>query len=157
MSATAEYRRSAAVRHKSSAETLERELAYLSRALEAVQRRRNYPLDRAQYLLLRVLEDEGPQSIATLACRLLLDGSTVTRQIAAMEAQGLINRHQNPNDGRSILVYATRQGISIAARMKEMRLDRITKLFGDWSGTEREMFAKLLTKFNASLNAKFNV
>jgi DNA-binding MarR family transcriptional regulator len=156
MRATGDDRPPAAPGHDSDAAILERELAYLARALEAAQRKRNYPLDRAQYLLLGVLEGEGPQSIATLADRLLLDDSTVTRQIAAMEAQGLVDRRPHPKDGRSILVHATRRGLSIAGRMRELRLDRIATLFATWTGTERERLAKLLTKLNASLRVHFS-
>ena len=74
---------------KASIDILERELGQLARVLEAMQRKRNYPLDRAQYVLLRVLETQWPTSTAALAELLLLDDSTVTRQIAAMEAAGI--------------------------------------------------------------------
>ena len=130
---------------------LEQELAQLVRALEAVQRRRSYPLERAQYILLTLLEAKGPQPIAELAASLLLDDSTVTRQVAAMEAQALIDRRPNPKDGRSILIHATRRGLAVAKRMRALRMDRITQLFGDWDEAEREAFATLLVKFNASL------
>jgi DNA-binding MarR family transcriptional regulator len=130
---------------------LEHELAYLVRALEAVQRKRAYPLERAQYLLLGILEREGPQAIGSLAERLFLDDSTVTRQVAAMQLQALIERDPNPKDGRSTLVRATQRGIRIAARMRDIRLGRIAVLFDDWSEAERSALASLLAKLNLSL------
>lgn len=131
---------------------LEWELVLLVRALEAVQRRRNYPLDRAHYLLLGLLEREGPQSIAALASHLLLDGSTVTRQVATMEDQGLVEKQPHPQDGRSALICATPRGLREAAKMREMRLRRVKMLFQGWDGKDRATFAALLARFNASLS-----
>lgn len=130
---------------------LERELAQLVRALEAVQRKRAYPLERAQYLLLGVLEREGPQPISSLAWHLLLDDSTVTRQVAVLEAQALIDRQPNPNDGRSTLIRATRRGLRMAEQMRKMRTSRISLLFENWSEKDRCNLAALLEKLNDSL------
>jgi DNA-binding MarR family transcriptional regulator len=130
---------------------LERELAFLVRALEAIQRKRNYPLERAQYLLLGLLEQNGPQSVAALAERLLLDDSTVTRQVAAMEQQTLVDRVPNPGDGRSTLIRATRHGIRTAAQMRDMRTGRIALLFDDWVEPDRAALASQLAKLNVSL------
>ena len=130
---------------------LEEELGQLARVLEAMQRKRNYPLDRAQYLLLRVLETRGAISTAALAGLLLLDDSTVTRQIAAMEAADLVARKPNPNDRRSTLLLATKHGLAVARKMRRMRLERIAHLVEDWTRGERDKLATLVTKLNASL------
>jgi DNA-binding MarR family transcriptional regulator len=136
----------------SAVATLEWELVLLVRALEAVQRRRNYPLDRAHYLLLGLLEREGPQSIAALATHLLLDGSTVTRQVAMMEGQGLVEKQPHPQDGRSALICATPHGRRQATKMREIRLRRVKTLFQGWEGKDRATFAALLARFNVSLS-----
>jgi len=136
---------------ESTAETIEREIGELARVLEAMQRRRNYPLDRAQYLLLRVLEARGPTPTTTLADLLLLDDSTVTRQIATMEDAELVAREPNPNDRRSSLIHATRHGLTVMRKMRRMRLERIDRLVADWSGAERDSLAALLTKLNGTL------
>ncbi len=131
--------------------TLERELAHLARSLEAVQRKRAYPLDRAQYLLLTLLEEQGPQPIASLADQLVLDDSTVTRQVAAMEERRLTDRMPHPQDGRSTLIRATRHGLQLVAQMRDMRLGRIALLFETWSEKERAGFATQVTRLNAAL------
>jgi DNA-binding MarR family transcriptional regulator len=135
----------------SDIERLESELAHFVRAMEAIQRKRSYPLERAHYLLLRLLEREGPLPIAGLAEELLLDDSTVTRQVATMEQHRLIERLPNPQDGRSVLIRATRHGLATTAQMRDMRLGRIALLFDGWSGKERSSFAAQLTRFNAAL------
>jgi DNA-binding MarR family transcriptional regulator len=151
LTATARGRTSAAA--DAAVETLEWELALLVRALEAVQRKRRYPLDRAHYLLLGLIEREGPQSVAGLAAHLLLDGSTVTRQIATMEAEGLVEREPHPQDGRSALIRATPHGRREAAKTRDIRLTRVGALFGDWDRKERASLAGLLAKLNVSLAA----
>ena len=134
-----------------SIDVIEQELGQLARVLEAMQRKRNYPIERAQYLLLRLLEADGPTSTTALASVLLLDDSTVTRQLAAMEAADLIGRKPNPNDRRSSLIHATKHGLSVVRKMRRMRLERIGRLVDDWTASERGKLATLLTKLNGSL------
>lgn len=134
-----------------SVDVIEREIGQFARVLEAMQRRRNYPLDRAQYLLLRVLETRGPTSTSALADLLLLDDSTVTRQIATMEEANLVARQPNPNDKRSSLIHATKHGLGVARKMRNMRLTRIAHLVGNWTDNERDMLAHLLEKLNGAL------
>ncbi|HEY0329607.1 MAG TPA: MarR family transcriptional regulator [Rhodopseudomonas sp.] len=134
-------------------ETIEAQMSWLARGLEAAQRRRAYPLDRAQYLLLLIVHAHGPQTVMELADRLMLDGSTVTRQVAVMEERGLIERHANPADGRSVLIRETALGARDAGTMRQMRLRRMQNLFKDWTVAERNAFATLLAKFNAALAA----
>lgn len=59
---------------------VERELALLARKLELTARRSDLfgSLDRASYLILRILDERGPAAISSLAAALGLDGSTVT-------------------------------------------------------------------------------
>jgi DNA-binding MarR family transcriptional regulator len=134
-------------------ETLEWELMLLVRALEAVQRKRRYPLERAHYLLLGLIEREGPQSIAGLATHLLLDGSTVTRQVATMEELRLVEREPHPQDGRSTLINATPHGRREAAKMRDIRLTRVAALLEGWTGKERATFAELLARLNVTFAA----
>jgi DNA-binding MarR family transcriptional regulator len=135
----------------SSQAAIEREIAFLVRALEAMQRLRTYPMERAHYLMLRLIDAEGPQAVATIAYRLLLDDSTVTRQVAEMERQKLVEKNPNPSDRRSAIVAATPFGLEQARRMHEMRLERIHSLMDPWSDEERTQFAGLLRRLNRSL------
>ncbi len=132
---------------------LEQEFAYLARALEANNRRRNYPLERAHYLLLLQLEAE-PKSVGALAERLVLDNSTVTRQIAAMEKRGLVKRIANPADRRSALVERTARGAKEVGEMQAERRERIAALFAQWPEGDREQLAGMLGRVNALLAAR---
>jgi DNA-binding MarR family transcriptional regulator len=131
-------------------ERLEQEFAFLARSMEAINRKRAYPLERAHYLLLLRLAD-GPCSVGTLATGLALDDSTVTRQVAAMEKAGLVARRTNPADRRSTLIEPTREGAARAKRMRAQRLARIAALFSGWEEADRAALADLLARVNHQL------
>jgi DNA-binding MarR family transcriptional regulator len=123
----------------------------LARWLEAAQRRQHYPMDRAAYLLLLRLESDGPSRVATLAAALGLDGSTVTRQVAALEDRGWVTRSVDPDDARATVVTATKAGLAAMNELRRYRRGRVESLFGDWSGAERSELARVLTHLNEVL------
>ncbi|MGB3222267.1 MAG: MarR family transcriptional regulator [Desulforhopalus sp.] len=128
--------------HEQSLLALEHQLTTLVRVLEALNRYRSYPLERAQYLLLLQLI-EGPLSIGELATRLLLDNSTVTRQINVMLKINLIEKIPNPNDARSTLVASTPTGREQAEAMHQLRLSRLRVTLENWSGDDKKALAGL--------------
>jgi DNA-binding MarR family transcriptional regulator len=130
---------------------IERELVLLARWLEAAQRKQDYPMDRASYLLLLRLESDGPQRVARLAGRLGLEGSTVTRQLAALDARGWISRSTDPDDARVTLVAATAAGLAAMDELREYRRSRIEGLFGDWTAAERAELGRALGHLNGVL------
>lgn len=119
---------------------VERDLALLIRALEALYRRRKYPLERSQYLILLMLRD-GPRRVGELAELLGLDQSTATRQVASLERAGLAVRTADPADGRSMLIVVTETGRARCTEMQEARLARLNGLLADWPEEERLQFA----------------
>lgn len=130
---------------------IETELLMLARWLEALQRRQRYPMDRAAYLLLRRLDEHGPQSVAALATGLGLDGSTVTRQLAVLDEAGHVRRSGHPDDGRVTVIEATPEGRRAMAALRAYRQDRIETLFADWSRAERTQLADVLDRLNGVL------
>src|SRR4051812_26042128 len=98
--------RAAAVAH------LEPQLAVLARRLEHTSRRSATfrRLGRAGCLLARTIEAGGPLTVNRLAQTLGLDGSTVTRQVAALADRGFVNRRPDPDDGRAIVVSLSPAG-----------------------------------------------
>ncbi|WP_052830102.1 MarR family winged helix-turn-helix transcriptional regulator [Gynuella sunshinyii] len=126
------------------------EQATLVRILEAVSRRRNYPLERAHYLLLLQLRNE-PLSIGELAERLMLDNSTVTRQVKAMEKQRLLIKIPNPADRRSTLVRRTELGASLAEDMNRLRIERLSHNLQDWPTADLQSLSQLTGRLNRAL------
>src|SRR6201995_3482511 len=81
-----------------SVDVLETEMTRLARTIALLGRPPETAsgVDREGYLLLRTLERIGLASINTIAAAVGLDGSTVTRQVAAMKELGLVQRGTNP-------------------------------------------------------------
>ena len=111
-------------------------------------------LDRSAYLLLRQLTTVGDGNVNTLARQLVLDPSTVTRQVLAMEDAGLIERGRDPQDGRATLVTATARGREALASTRAARAELYAKVLADWSDADRSSIADLLTRLNADLDAR---
>lgn len=139
-----------------SVRALEHELAFLVRRLEAARRRNNDELERAHYLLLLLLEEQDSQSVGSLAEQVNLDASTVTRQITAMQQNGLVDKNPNPDDRRGGFMAITDKGREAIARTRLKRLGRVERSFHDWDDDERLEFARLMARFNRELSQTIN-
>jgi DNA-binding MarR family transcriptional regulator len=110
-----------------------------------------HSIDRAAYLLLNRLEREGPVGVKALALAMGIDSSTVTRQVAPLVENGLVDRVPNPNDGRAVLLALSEFGRERLHQVRASRQALMRELLADWSPEDREQFASLLTRFNQSM------
>ncbi|WP_328384882.1 MarR family transcriptional regulator [Streptomyces sp. NBC_00400] len=109
-------------------------------------------MDRAAYLLLNRLDQEGPMGVKALAAGMGIDSSTVTRQVAPLVDSGLVSRATHPEDGRAVVLQLSERGL---ARLEEVRTSRralMALVTEHWTEEERTAFTTLLTRFNASLS-----
>lgn len=142
-------------------DTLQHEVAVFARRAEqtrlgGVGQVRN-SMDRAAYLLLNRLDNEGPMGVKALAASMGIDSSTVTRQVAPLVDTGLVKRTSHPEDGRAVVLQLSPRG---QARLEEVRSSRrqlMDELTHDWAPEEREAFCTLLTRFNSALSARMAV
>ena len=67
-------------------------------------------MDRAAYLLLNRLDQEGPMGVKALAAGMGIDSSTVTRQVAPLVESGLVKRTSHPEDGRAVVLQLSPRG-----------------------------------------------
>ncbi len=141
---------------KESLAQLVYQLANLVRTLEAINRKRKYPLERAHYLLLLHLNNNEPQSVGELATKLALDNSTVTRQINAMEKNGLVEKMANPADGRSSLIAHSRLGKELVESMHELRIKRIGSALQDWTAEDIDSLSTLSERLIQSLTSNLS-
>src|SRR5260370_11266851 len=132
---------------------IELELMKLVRHLETFGRRSSLyvRVDRAGYLVMRMLDDLGPVNVKALARALGLDASTVTRQIAALECGGYVERRADPADGRSSAIVLTPEGRQSMRAVEQERRRRIHALVSDWGETEQSDLGLALTRLNAPL------
>jgi DNA-binding MarR family transcriptional regulator len=105
-------------------------------------------LDRASYLMARTLDTTGPVSINRLASILGLDATTVTRQVATMEATKLVVRRSDPSDGRISLISLSPKGRRTMRAVQLARKERIASLLDDWTEDDRRQLGRLLARFN---------
>lgn len=136
--------------------TVETHVAMLIRLGEATRRGSGRPhraLDRAAYVILRLLEEAGPQNVSAVAHRLNLDGSTVTRQVGAMHRDGLVDRQPDPADGRGTVISATALGLSQVDAVAKARRELYAEILRDWSGAERETLARSLERLTRDMDA----
>jgi DNA-binding MarR family transcriptional regulator len=137
--------------------TIETQIALLMRLGEATRRATpvepHRALDRAAYVILRQLAESGPANVSALAARLNLDGSTITRQVSAMQRDNLVSRSPDPADGRGTLVTPTDHGLQRVAGVRSARRDLYGHILADWNATDRATLATLMHRLNASLSA----
>ena len=135
---------------------IETQIAFLMRLGEATRRTTGIAphraLDRAAYVILRHLAD-GPLTVTTLADRLNLDGSTVTRQVAVLEQDGLIAREPDPRDGRSNRIVATPAGLRSVDQVSAARRELYGRILAEWGEDERARLGEMLGRLNQTLEA----
>ena len=67
---------------------------------------------------LSTVEQHGPLTPSGVAAREGIQRPTVTRVLARLEEQGLIERMADPRDGRSTFVSATKAGRELLAELR---------------------------------------
>jgi len=134
---------------------IETEVALLMRFGEATRRAtgtaEHRVLDRAAYVILRHLDAAGPQNVSALAAQLNLDGSTVTRQVSALQRDGLITRTPDPSDGRGTVISPTAAGLQRMAAVRSARTRLYGDLLADWTDEDQATLATLLGRLNQAL------
>jgi DNA-binding MarR family transcriptional regulator len=143
--------------HDDPITAIELQLLRLVRHLETLGRKSSLyvRVDRAGYLALRTLDRLGPVHTNALSEALHLDASTVTRQVAALAASGLVERRPNPSDGRSSMLSLTGEGRRTMRQVERERQRMLREMLCDWDEGERSDTARILTKLNDSLVEKF--
>ena len=72
---------------------------------------------------LSVVVYAGPISIGELATAEGVRPPTMTRLVDALERDGLVKRKQHPDDGRTVVVRATRKGVGTLTRGRARRVE----------------------------------
>jgi DNA-binding MarR family transcriptional regulator len=105
---------------EASVENLLQATAQLVRRLRAEAGGDN--LTWSQSVVLSQLEKHGPSTTADLARTESVKPQSMSATLAALEEQGLVERRQDPSDGRQILFAVTSAGMAV--RKKRTRLKR---------------------------------
>lgn len=141
---------------KQSLEIIENEVTDFIRRI-VMSEKRNGSLDRSAFIILRQLSTYGPSGVKSLADKLHLDISTVSRQAAALVETNYVDKTPNPHDGRAYFYRITELGTTELEENKQRRFDRLSTMLKEWSEEECETFGRLLQKYNHTVNEEINL
>jgi DNA-binding MarR family transcriptional regulator len=131
---------------------LERELAVLLRRARAISvqiAREVHPdLDPAAYGLMVRLDATGGERATELAAYVGVGKSTVSRQLAALEQLGLVERTTDSADARAMVVRLSTEGARRLRRVRAARGERFRRLLAAWPTDDVDRLAGLLHRFN---------
>jgi len=110
-------------------------------------------LDRALFPLLIGIERKGPIGVVELADLVGRDYTTVSRQIAKLNALGLIRRNASKTDSRVREAVITAKGKEITSAIDASRERMGAILFAKWSKRDLQFLARLMRRFADDLQS----
>ncbi|WP_441000017.1 MarR family winged helix-turn-helix transcriptional regulator [Fodinibius sp. SL11] len=123
----------------------------LMRATETINNRLNRQLSDvgltiSQFGVLEALLHLGPLNQKALGEKLLKSGGNITLVIDNLEKSGWVERHQDPEDRRSMLIHLTDEGEEFISDYFPKHLDRIVSEFEVLSDNELEQLGNICKK-----------
>lgn len=115
------------------------------------------PNEAVSYIRMRLLSTlhcDGEQNMGQLATVLGVSPRRVTALVEALEADGLIERHPHPTDGRSTLVTITDAGTKTQAVGSDQHRDEVAQAFGDLSVTQQQQLLKISRDLTEAMRAR---
>lgn len=123
-------------------------LAHLmNRARAQVVARAEYDIEWSATMLIMVLVKNGPMRSSALAQLVQADPSTVSRTVASMVTDGLVERRPDPSDGRAILLMPTDKAEHVYRHHCAVRDQHFANVLDGWSETDVATLSGLLSRF----------
>ncbi|MEU9575914.1 MULTISPECIES: MarR family winged helix-turn-helix transcriptional regulator [Streptomyces] len=122
-----------------------------ARRARALAGRLHPELSLVSYTLLGHLEESGGCRATDLADHYALDKSTVSRQVAVLEREGLVERRQDAADQRVQVLQLTDAGRRMLARVTDRRRAAVEERLSGWTEEDLARFASYLERYNAGL------
>ncbi len=123
------------------------------RQRDRLQRALGLSLSETNLGALRLVQVHGPIAVSEVARRLEVDLSNASRQLRALEDQGLVARRVDPADRRVARFGVTAAGRRVLDRVRAVALNDYAVALDDWSARDRRQLATLLDRFRESLLA----
>ena len=127
-----------------AADRLGQELGRLLRAFGHLKR---HQTDLAAAHVLAHLAETGPQRVGAIAHAVGTDPSTVSRQVAALVAAGLVERRADPDDGRAQMLAVTDAGVRSCEDGRRRRVEMLAAVLAGWPDEARRLLAELIGRF----------
>lgn len=103
------------------------------------------PLPYAAAGLLSELVHSGESRASDLAQHRVVDASVVSRQLAQLEAAGLVARRPDPEDRRVALLKATTDGEEVMRRTEQERANWLSQALSGWDDESVRQLSELLS------------
>ncbi|MFI0895345.1 MarR family winged helix-turn-helix transcriptional regulator [Streptomyces sp. NPDC020983] len=137
----------------SSLDIVQRELTAFARRARATAARMHPELSLVSYTILAHLEEQQGCRATDLASHYMLDKSTVSRQVAALEKLGFIERRVDDKDHRVQVLHLAPGGKDVLASARRSRQESIQVRLAAWDPEDLERFARYLVRYNADAAA----
>ncbi|MFF3004219.1 MarR family winged helix-turn-helix transcriptional regulator [Kitasatospora sp. NPDC057940] len=132
---------------QSSIDAIQRELTAFARRARHKASQLHPDLSLVTYSILDLITERGGCRAADVAAHFMLDKSTVSRQVTALEKLGLLRREADPDDQRGQILRATEAGLALLQDANEQRRLAFTARFTDWSDEDVARFAAYLARY----------
>lgn len=97
--------------------------------------------------------DDGPLRMTDLADAVRMHPAALTRQVQALEAEGLVERSADPLDGRASVVGVTTAGRAVHRRIEAVNDEIMAEQLADWSADELATLVDALDRLVTDLRA----
>lgn len=104
------------------------------------------------WALLVPLEQDGEQRCSALAVRAGVDVSVASRQLAALQRAGYVERRPDPHDGRASLMHLTDEGTRALAVTRGLRAQWAAAALADWDEDDARLLSGLLERLATDLD-----
>lgn len=126
--------------------------AYRQRSSSVLGRLNLHP---GQDQILKALADSDGQTMGALAATLSVQPPTVTKMVARLGAQGLVERRQQAEDARSAKVFLTPAGETLIEELDKALRGLEKDALRDIDDKDRKRIRKLLRLLEHNLGAEF--
>jgi len=121
-------------------------------SLRAHAPRLHHAVDSTHYpVLFRLMQE--PQRVSSLADCIHSDVSTVSRQVSHLVQHGLVEKIEDPRDGRAQVLSLTGEGRTLIEQVTRDRGSWFAVLLADWSDEDASTLLALMQRFADDVEA----
>jgi len=105
------------------------------------------------FVLIELWGEDGPRQI-DLARRLSIAAPTLTKMLNALQKKELVERIDEPGDGRSVRVFLTKKGRDIRTEVERRWIDLEAECLTALNETERLVLLEVLRKLRTTYTGR---
>ncbi|MFD3702194.1 MarR family winged helix-turn-helix transcriptional regulator [Nocardia sp. NPDC058658] len=129
-------------------DTIQRELTAFARRARGRATELHPELSLVAYSILDLILERDGRLATDVAEQFLLDKSTVSRQVGALERLGYLERAVDPANRRNHVLQATPEGRKVAREAERRRREAFQARFADWADADVTAMAGYLARYN---------